>query len=63
MTVSFGHDVLVFAPRGRDALLSAQLLARHDLRAVTCVSIDDLIARSPATCMRLRRSESSLAEL
>lgn len=39
------HQILVLAPRGRDAELMVSLLARHGLNAVVCVDADALLAQ------------------
>jgi signal transduction histidine kinase/CheY-like chemotaxis protein len=48
------EQVLVLAPHGRDAALAVQLLQRHGVAAVVCVSVDDIVTGlSEAGCALL----------
>jgi len=45
MTAEMSEQVLILAPRGRDAELTSVLLSRHGFSVATCVTGADLVSR------------------
>jgi signal transduction histidine kinase/ActR/RegA family two-component response regulator len=60
MNVAERHQVLVWAPRGRDAPLAVELLDRHGVRAVACDSVEELLrSMDSASCAVLTHESLS----